>query len=420
MLAFPPLQHRNADGSPWQQDWSNAASFVDLKGLGGGGRSNARDPFKRLLNQMAISDLDDRHPLGPPLAFRREATPKTVLRLSPLPTSSGSGEEPEPARAESPLQPGDEISRRIAARQSFQTVAQGTPTRSDARQSFQTVDAMTLSGPAPSDAFDHSGSHKAADAAVMAPVTSNAAAGGAAFGLFGREFGRNVERDASTSLARGDVRLHGNTSLATYSSSLGDHAEAGTAAYRGTSPIRNRRLNTYSPSSAFPRGEASQLLGGNRGTSPIRNRSDGSGGSEASLLLPLRTARARATSKRQLKKPLSPRGASPLQSSPLDSPLASLHLWQRRATVSGADTSLESLSNHQRRASTVSFDVSPGAAEASKLIWKLPSSELPLPAALPRPAPKKKRYAGRFYNDEMIDSFSAEEAPLFHFIVICA
>ena len=119
MLAFPPLQHRNADGSPWQQD---SASVVDLKGLCGGGRCNlsgARDPFKRLLNQLATDDLDDRHPLGP---FRREATPKTIHRLSPLPTSSGSGEEPEPARAESPLQPGDEISRRIAARLSFQTV----------------------------------------------------------------------------------------------------------------------------------------------------------------------------------------------------------------------------------------------------------------------------------------------------------
>ena len=64
----------------------------------------ASDPCRRILDLMNYCDLDDRFPTRLPVAFRREATLKTIR-----------GGEPKPAPT-SPLQPGDDLSVRITRR----------------------------------------------------------------------------------------------------------------------------------------------------------------------------------------------------------------------------------------------------------------------------------------------------------------
>ncbi|KAJ1468326.1 hypothetical protein T484DRAFT_1855699 [Baffinella frigidus] len=148
MLAFPPVHQRTAmvTITPFQQD---PASFVNLKGPAQFGRRKApgvpvflKDPFMRLLADKALDDLDDSL-LPRPLAFRREAA------LRPLPTEPS----PEPEqRPESPLRPGDELSRRIAR-----------------RLSIAAADATSASD----EGSDLN------DAAARAPLSAQAVAGGA-------------------------------------------------------------------------------------------------------------------------------------------------------------------------------------------------------------------------------------------------
>ena len=64
----------------------------------------ASDPCRRILDQMNYCDLDDRFPTRLTVAFRREATLKTIR---------GGGPKPAPT---SPLQPGDDLSVKITRR----------------------------------------------------------------------------------------------------------------------------------------------------------------------------------------------------------------------------------------------------------------------------------------------------------------